>query len=270
MANRLEESAYRHIRQMLMLGQLPPGSRVSDQELAAEMGISRTPVREALIRLRNERFVEQVPRLGTFIRQPSVQELMDLHELRRVLESHAVSKAAKLATEDDVLELERLCGELRFVAHSVRGEGMTELPVELAQRMVVADISFHLRILQIAGNARLLKIVSDLQLMTVLCGHSYRDPATFSLLRSTSHTYRDHARVCRAIRRRRPKEARYWMRRHIRSQKEMSEYFEQMHRRLAAQEAMPGDWPDSVRASIYDLEQQPPKPKPRGERSNRK
>jgi DNA-binding GntR family transcriptional regulator len=102
----LKQRAYDHIRQKLMSGVLIGGSRISDAELAEEIGISRTPVREAIIQLETEGVIEQIPRFGSFIRMLSREELIHLYELREVLEGHNAAMAAERATPEEVRRLE--------------------------------------------------------------------------------------------------------------------------------------------------------------------
>src|SRR6476620_3435597 len=78
----------------------------SENELAAWLGVSRTPVREALARLREEGLVEIVAQLGTFVAPISPRAVTDAQFVRESLECAAVRKAAELATEDDIAELE--------------------------------------------------------------------------------------------------------------------------------------------------------------------
>lgn len=250
----LEDQAYQHIRRQLLTGRLPAGTRVSDLDMAAEMGVSRTPVREALLRLRNEGFVEQIPRLGTFVRTPTLEDLMEMHELRRVLESHAVMKAARRATRADLQEARQLCVDLLEVAREVRDRELTAVPPEVAQRGVLADVRFHLLILRAAGNRRMQKITSDLHLLSHLCGHNWGNPETMSLLSRTAHTALDHWRIMRALERRDPKAARFWMLKHIRPLREVVADMRVIAHRLATNEQVPNDWPQTVRDGILALE----------------
>jgi DNA-binding GntR family transcriptional regulator len=82
--------------------QLEPGALLSENELAGRMGLSRTPIREALIRLRDERLVRIVPQRGTFVAPIRLQAVRDAQFVREALECAAVRLAAERATEDDV------------------------------------------------------------------------------------------------------------------------------------------------------------------------
>ena len=90
------------LRDAIAGAELEPGRRLSENELAAQLGVSRTPVREALARLRDDRLVEIVPQLGTFVARISVASVNDAQFIREALECSAVRLAVARATPDDV------------------------------------------------------------------------------------------------------------------------------------------------------------------------
>lgn len=96
---------YAALRQAIVRGELEPGRQLSENALAEGLGVSRTPVREALTRLRDDRLVEVVPQLGTFVSPISPQAVADAQFIREALECAAVRRAAELAGEDDVAKL---------------------------------------------------------------------------------------------------------------------------------------------------------------------
>jgi len=100
--------AYAALRQAIIRAELEPGRQLSENELAARLGVSRTPVREALVRLRDERLVEIVPQLGTFVTRISTPAVADAQFIRETLECACVRRAAELATEDDIAKLEEV------------------------------------------------------------------------------------------------------------------------------------------------------------------
>ena len=89
-----------------MSAELEPGRRLSENELAEWLGVSRTPVREALVRLRDERLVAIVPQLGTFVTLISADALADAAFVREALECSAIRLATELATERDLEEMQ--------------------------------------------------------------------------------------------------------------------------------------------------------------------
>src|SRR5687768_11444608 len=86
------------IREAIMDGRLEPGARLKEERLAQDLGISRTPVREALQRLNTEGLVQARPNRGTFVRAYEPAELDELYELRALLEGHAARRAAERLT----------------------------------------------------------------------------------------------------------------------------------------------------------------------------
>ena len=98
--------AYAALRAAIITAELAPGRQLSENELAARLGVSRTPIREALVRLRDERLVEIVPQLGTFVTRISTPAVADAQFIREALECACVRRAAELATEDDIAALE--------------------------------------------------------------------------------------------------------------------------------------------------------------------
>ena len=97
---------YAALRDAIVRADFAPGRQLSENELARSLGVSRTPIREALVRLRDERLVEIVPQLGTFVSRISPPAVADAQFIREALECAAVVKAAERATEDDVALLE--------------------------------------------------------------------------------------------------------------------------------------------------------------------
>ncbi len=99
---------YAVLRDAIVAAELEPGRQLSENELAEWLGVSRTPVREALIRLRDDRLVEIVPQLGTFVSRISDGAVKDAQFIREALECSAVRMAAERADAADVAALQGL------------------------------------------------------------------------------------------------------------------------------------------------------------------
>jgi GntR family transcriptional regulator, rspAB operon transcriptional repressor len=97
---------YAALRQAIVRGDFEPGRQLSENALAADLGVSRTPVREALGRLRDDRLIEIIPQCGTFVTRINPQAVGDAQFIREALECAAVRRAAELAGEDDIATLE--------------------------------------------------------------------------------------------------------------------------------------------------------------------
>ncbi len=110
----LADEAYYAIRELIVTLELPPGAPVREPELVAQLGIGRTPVREALRRLAQEKLVEVFPRRGIFVTTVDVRDLARLCEVRAVLEPEAAQLAAERATQADLDELSGLLSVLEL------------------------------------------------------------------------------------------------------------------------------------------------------------
>ena len=125
----LADKAYQAIRELIVSLALAPGAVIDERELMEELGIGRTPVREAVRRLAQERLVEVYPRRGMFVTGVDVRELTRLSEVRSVLEPEAARLAAERATDADKAEIGELLDEL-----SVGGRNDREL-MDLDERI---------------------------------------------------------------------------------------------------------------------------------------
>lgn len=136
------------IRSAIVEGRLEPGQRLKEEELARELGISRTPVREALLVLQAEGLIDSAPNRGASVRAYEAADLDDLYLLRALLESFAARLAATRITDDEVAEL-RASNE-RFVALRARDD-----IVELVRE----NVRFHDIVLAAARSDRLAQMV---------------------------------------------------------------------------------------------------------------
>jgi DNA-binding GntR family transcriptional regulator len=107
----LAEKAYYSIRDMIVSLELPPGAILHEAKLMEQLGVGRTPVREAVRMLAQAKLVEVFPRRGVFVTTVNIRDLASLSEVREVLEGHAARLAAERATEEDQRELAVLIDE---------------------------------------------------------------------------------------------------------------------------------------------------------------
>ncbi len=108
----LADRAYHAIRDMIVSLELRPGAVIDERRLMERLGIGRTPTREALRRLAQERLVEVYPRRGMFVTSVEIHDLASLAEVRLVLESHVARLAAERATDEDRSAMDDLLEEL--------------------------------------------------------------------------------------------------------------------------------------------------------------
>jgi DNA-binding GntR family transcriptional regulator len=112
-ASSLADRAYVAIRDLIVSLELPPGALIDERQLVENLGIGRTPVREALRRLAQEQLVEVFPRRGMFVTGVDVRDLARISEVRAVLEPEAARLAAERATDDERDDLAALGDEIK-------------------------------------------------------------------------------------------------------------------------------------------------------------
>jgi DNA-binding GntR family transcriptional regulator len=215
MSSTLKQTAYKTIRSKLISGEYPPGSRLSDDSIAREIGVSRSPVREAINQFVSEGLVEYRPRCGTYVKTLSVEELDDLWGVRIALESFAAVEAVDSATERDIEGLTSVNAEILQLARTCRGPSEPLASRELKEEFLKLDSEFHVRMLRATGNQRLLKIVEDCRLMTFIFGSAHlRLNISAEMI---VQCQRDHDLIVKAIRSADRDNAREWTANHIRA-----------------------------------------------------
>jgi DNA-binding GntR family transcriptional regulator len=128
-ASSLSDQAYYRLRELIITLELPPGSAINERDLMARTGLGRTPIREALRTLANERLVEIFPRRGVLVAGVNAGDLAGLSEVRRLLEPPAARAAAARRTAADRAETEELLAEL------AQANGDERSLIELDQRI---------------------------------------------------------------------------------------------------------------------------------------
>lgn len=150
---RAAEAASATLRAAILGGELPPGARLGEVELAEQLGVSRTPVREALRRLAADGLVEVLPHRGARVVQWSAEDLEEIYELRALLESHGAARAATRVHPEELPGLAALCADMERCAR--RG------PARDLDRLATLNAEFHQRILVASGSARLAGLMSS-------------------------------------------------------------------------------------------------------------
>ena len=140
----LWESIADALRRAIILGELPAGVHLEEPSLAAKFGVSRIPVREAIIRLAHERLVKIEPRRGAFVVGVSEEDLHDVFELRILLEGYGVRHAARFIGDEGIAALHAVVDRMANAAR--RGE---------SRATAEDDLQFHREIIAFSGNSRL-------------------------------------------------------------------------------------------------------------------
>lgn len=222
----LRNEAYDRIRGKLALGQLAAGSEVSEPMLAEMLGISRTPVREALQQLEVEGLVERNPKRRTVVRSPDRQDVLDLFELREAVECYAVALAAKRRTPADLDRLALLCREMDRPANELQRSGDAMLSDTKLRRLLAADMGFHLLLIQATGNRHIMKIVADSHVLSRV----FNAPRQEHDLKIVRDNYRVHKDIFDAVEAAESVRARKLMTAHIRKTlQETLDYYDRNH-----------------------------------------
>jgi DNA-binding GntR family transcriptional regulator len=156
MAGEPTGSPYEVLRQRILEGRHAPGARLVEQRLAEELGVSRTPVREALARLQSEGLVEIYPNRGAVVRTFTPQHLVDAYGLRAVLEGHAAHQAARRIGGSGLEALERECEALEAALETSFSSRRDEV-----EFLVHHNGLYHQTIIAASGNQRLMDLVQQ-------------------------------------------------------------------------------------------------------------
>jgi DNA-binding GntR family transcriptional regulator len=158
------ERAYLCIQQKIGDREVSAGSAISEVALAAELGLSRTPVHEAIRQLLGEGLLEEDSNGSIVVVRLSRQDFVELYELREVLEAYAVSKIAKRQLDGKDLErLQVLAGEIKNLRKQLLKSGKKRLDDAQMRQFEMSDISFHTFLMSIAENAAALKFFSKVR-----------------------------------------------------------------------------------------------------------
>ncbi|MBN2291415.1 MAG: GntR family transcriptional regulator [Pirellulales bacterium] len=252
MASSLKETAFFAIRERLLSGTLPAGGKLSELAISRELGISRTPVREAINQLASEGLVEHRPNAGAFVKKPSRADLEDVYEVREWLETTAVVAATKRITSEKLNELQEICTESRRLAHEVRDSGLRYADESTLQRRAMAESMFHITLMRASGNRRAVKILGDNHIISQIWGHiPDRDD-----VRMLARIYREHSRILKHIRRGDAELARRCMLEHIRRGRDsVLAAFDWHQRQLSMGGKTAETWPEPLIRKVRQVEQ---------------
>lgn len=148
----LRDVVFITLREAILRGELEPGERLMEIALAQKLGVSRTPIREAIRKLELEGLVTMTPRKGAVVAKITFKDLKDVLEVRKNLEELAVELACSRATEEDIIEMKKLHQE--FI-ETLEQDDLTII--------AEADVKFHDFIYGMADNKRLIQILNNLR-----------------------------------------------------------------------------------------------------------
>ncbi|MFI6574166.1 GntR family transcriptional regulator [Nocardiopsis sp. NPDC050513] len=195
----LTETVYARIREAIVTSRIAPGEQVTEAKLAERLGVSKTPVREALVRLAHVGFVEPEGRRGLRVPVPSAESIRSAYEVRAALETQTARLAAQRRTDDEAAEITRLAEASRASAEAADLAGFR-----------AHDQRLHAAIAAASGNRPLAHLVTDyLDLVTTL---RRRDAPEVD---NSSECAAQHVRIAAAIAAHAPDDAERHMRAHL-------------------------------------------------------
>ena len=149
----LRDVVFNTLRQAILRGELKPGERLMEVQLANKLGVSRTPIREAIRKLELEGLVLMIPRKGAEVADITEKSLMDVLEVRKALEELAVQLCCDKITGKEIEELHRAADDFRRILKT--SDDVTEI--------AEADVRFHDIIYLATGNQKLIQILNNLR-----------------------------------------------------------------------------------------------------------
>ncbi|GAA1995694.1 GntR family transcriptional regulator [Microbacterium ulmi] len=202
MGHSVADRTYEHLRGAILAGDLSGGSPLREERIAADLGVSRTPVREALRRLGAEGLVVIDTNRGAQVSSWTERDLDEIYGIRALLEPYGARLAASQASDQELEELVQL---YKSMEHAVRSQG-PETTMESARLTLV----FHKLVLALSGSTRLVSTVASIVAFPVL----YRAQASYSSSRLLQG-HAEHGMIVQALLDRDPALAEATMRHHI-------------------------------------------------------
>ncbi len=162
----LRQQAYAKIKDMLISGQIQAGTSLSETQLAKDLGMSRTPIREAIRQMEMEGIVEYSPRFSVVVKSASGSMVEEMFGVREALEAHASAEAAESISSGDLRKLQSLYDSMNSIADKFEASGEQFLQEDELRKFNNADMAFHSVIVEASGNEYLSKLVKDTKILT--------------------------------------------------------------------------------------------------------
>jgi DNA-binding GntR family transcriptional regulator len=201
--NKLAEQVYAELKAQMHQFSLVPGDRFSEGDISQRLGVSRTPVREALFRLRNEGLLDVESRSGWFVRPIDFARLDQLYDLRVVLELASVQRLCTLATSPPALE------DLKTAWLVSSSERLTD-----GAAVGALDENFHASLVRAAGNEEIARVHWDVTERIRIIRR-----LDFTRADRIDATYSEHAKILRCVMQRKAEQAQLLLRSHIEQSK---------------------------------------------------
>ena len=201
----LDQKVYNQLKSMILDQNLKPGSKIYQEKLAEDLGISRTPLVNALKKLEQEHLITAIPRRGFYARHFSKEEMINIFELREVLEGLAARRAASRISNNQIQKLRKFFRDFQ----SFEDDGIVE-------NYAKEDRRFHDFLIQIGGDDLLSSILETYSVITF----SYLVGFRGGLVRPPKETIREHQAIIEAIAKKDPEMAESVVRLHLRKSRE--------------------------------------------------
>lgn len=200
----LRDVVFKTLRQEILTGKLKPGERLMEIQLANKLGVSRTPIREAIRKLELDGLVIMIPRRGAEVAQITLKDLKDVMEVRCALDVLAIELACERMKREDLDALCHACENFREA-----------LKTKDTRKLAEADVAFHDMIVTSTGNTRLIQLVSNLSEQMYRYRFEYLKDAT-----SHEMLQQEHMEMCQSIADKDKAAAASVVRKHISNQEE--------------------------------------------------
>jgi DNA-binding GntR family transcriptional regulator len=214
----LSQKVYDNVFERLRTGDLKPGTRLVNRTLAAELGTSTIPVREAISRLVSQGLLDSTPGGGAFVRTPDPNELGELYDVREALETLAAAEAARFATDELIADLRVSCEQFHIIAAAI--EPGKYASRNLFNRWLASEEQFHHRLVAATRNRWLIKTLQSVRVITQVFTAQRLIPRL--LTRAVAdETAQQHEAILEILAKRDVVRARAWMTAHIRNGRAM-------------------------------------------------
>lgn len=211
--SKLAQTAYEQIRERIASGEWNCDTPLSEPSLAKALQVSRTPIREAIRRLQSEGLLEQRRGQGTYIRSPSRLEMVELFEIRILLEPFAAARVARKRSPALLRELAGYVAAMKRIVRRLTSELTAEEEMALRREHRALDRAFHRAVLTAAGNRSMQKLVDAVGILSLTMGSPVHRPP--DLVKTLTKMDRFHATILAAIRGGDAAAARKAMREHL-------------------------------------------------------
>ena len=200
----ISEQAYLHIKESLLKSGVYVGQKIPHQELGQKLGISNTPLREALFRLSAEGLLEHQNYKGFSVPAITLEEAQEIYEAREIIEPYLVEKACKQATGAKIKDFHKII------------EAYKQLMSEpYHRRRILTDKKFHIKIAKLAGNKTLIRMLNQMYDKLI-----FKSPIEQISQKRGKEAIKEHTEILKTLESRDGKKASRIMRKHIRAQRD--------------------------------------------------